>query len=105
MSVKGNKIVIRRLVEQVLNAGNLDRAGELVDAGFIEHNPATSNQPPGPEGFRQVNAMLRAAFPDLSLTIEEMIAERDKIAVRFIARGTHWGEFGGVPPTGNRVAW
>lgn len=102
---EANKTVIRRLVEEVLNAGDLARTDEVIGAGFIEHNPAVPDQAPGPEGFRQVNSLLRSAFPDLSLTIEEMIAERDKVAVRFTARGTHRGEFAGVPPSGNRVAW
>ncbi len=62
-------------------------------------------QAPGLEGFKQVNTMLRAAFPDLRLTVEEMVSEGDKVSVRCTARGTHQGEFWGVPPTGSRVAW
>ncbi len=62
-------------------------------------------QAPGLEGFTQVNTMLRAAFPDLRLTVEEMVAEGDRVSVRFTARGTHQSEFWGVPPTGSRVAW
>jgi predicted ester cyclase len=60
---------------------------------------------PGQEGFKQVNTMLRAAFPNLRLTVEEMVSEGDRVSVRFTARGTHQGEFWGVPPTGSRVAW
>lgn len=105
MSEEANKIVVQRLVEEVLNAGDLDRANEVIGADFIDHNPATPDQPPGPEGFRQVNSMLRAAFPDLSLTIEDLVAEGDRVVVRFTARGTQWGEFGGASPSGNRVAW
>ena len=59
----------------------------------------------GLEGFKQVNTMLRAAFPDLRLTVEEMVAEGDRVSVRFTARGTHQGGFWGAPPTGSRVAW
>ncbi len=60
---------------------------------------------PGQEGFKQVNMMLRAAFPDLRLTVEEMVSEGDRVSVRCTARGTHQGELWGVPSTGSRVAW
>ncbi len=104
MTAEGNKAVIRRLFEEVINPGDLERADELIRADFVEHGP-TPGQAPGLEGFKQVNTMLRAAFPDLRLTVEEMVAEGDRVSVRFTARGTHRGEFWGVPPTANRVAW
>lgn len=103
-TAESNKTVIRRMFEEVINPGELERAGELMRADFVEHGGAPG-QAPGPEGFEQVNSMLRCAFPDLRLTVEEMVAEGDRVAVRFTARGTHQGEFLGVPASGNRVAW
>lgn len=88
----------------MINPGDLDRADELVAADFVEHNP-TPGQVPGLAGFKQVVSMLRAAFPDLRITTDELVAEGDKVSVRLTARGTHQGPFQGIPPTGNRVAW
>jgi predicted ester cyclase len=104
VTAEGDKAVVRRLFEEVINPGDLGRAGELVRADFVEHGGAPS-QAPDLEGFKQVNTMLRAAFPDLRLTVEEMVSEGDRVSVRCTARGTHQGEFWGVPPTGSRVAW
>jgi len=104
VTAESNKAVVRRLFGEVLNPGDLGRAGELIGAGFVDRGGAPG-QAPGPEGFEQANAMLRVAFPDLRLAVEEMVAEGDKVAVRFTARGTHRGEFMGVPATGKRVAW
>jgi len=104
VTTERNKAVVRRLFEEVINPGKLERAEELIRADFVEHGGAPG-QAPGLEGFKQVNTMLRVAFPDLRLTVEEMVAEGDRVSVRFTARGTHRGEFWGVPPTGNPVAW
>ena len=88
----------------MINTGDLDRADALVAPDFVEHNP-TPGQGPGLEGFRQVVAMLRAAFPDLHITIDDLVGEGDKVSVRLTARGTHEGPFMGMAPTGRRAAW
>ncbi len=80
-----NKLLIRRLFEDVINTGDVDRADDLVAPDFVEHNPAPG-QGPGLEGFKQVVAMLRSAFPDLIITINELIAEGDLVSVRLTAR-------------------
>jgi predicted ester cyclase len=58
----------------------------------------------GPTGYLAVIAMMRGGFPDIQWTLEEMIAEEDKVAARFTMRGTHDGAFFGVPPTGEKIA-
>jgi predicted ester cyclase len=104
MSTEENKALARREVEEMFNqGGNLDAAEEIYAPDYVSHNP-TSGGIRGIEGAKQYAATLRQAFPDLENTIEDMVAEGDKVVTRFRARGTHQGEtedFG--PPTGNRA--
>ena len=102
MSVEENKAIVHRIMEEIFNKGNVAAADELIASNFVDHNPV-SGQPAGLEGLKQVVTMFRTAFPDLHCTVEEMIAEGDKVVARGTIRGTHKGEFMGVPPTGKRV--
>ena len=70
---------------------------------YVTHIPNTPNLPPGPGTFKRVITMWRAAFPDFKMTIEELIAEGDKVANRFTTRGTHQGPLMGIPPTGRTI--
>jgi predicted ester cyclase len=79
-------------------------ADELVAADYVDHY-GLPGFPPNREGLKQLWAMLRAAFPDLDYTLEDEIAEGDKVVHRVTARGTHKGAFLGVPSTGKQVAW
>jgi steroid delta-isomerase-like uncharacterized protein len=79
-------------------------ADELFAANYLNRS-APAGQTPGPDGVRQRAMSLRAAFPDLHNTIEDIIAEGDKVVVRFSARGTHLGTFLDVPATGKQVTW
>jgi steroid delta-isomerase-like uncharacterized protein len=97
-----NKAISRRADEELFNRGNLDVADELFTPDFVYHDPA-GGQLRGPENVKGYAAMLRAAFPDLQQTIEDQIAEGDKVAYRWTARGTHEGELMGIAPTGKRV--
>jgi steroid delta-isomerase-like uncharacterized protein len=97
-----NKALVRRwLVES--DKGNLNIVDELIAPDYIDHNPPLPGTAPGREGVKQTNAMLRAAFPDATHTIEDQIAEGDKVMTRMIARGTFTGECLGIPPNGQRV--
>ena len=102
MSVEENKAIVHRIMEEIFNKGNVAAADELIASNFVDHNPVCG-QPAGLEGLKQVVTMFRTAFPDLHCTVEEMIAEGDKVMARGTIRGTHKGEFMGVPPTGKRV--
>ncbi len=97
-----NKALNRRFVEEVINEGNLDAIDELLDPGVVDH-AAPPGFPTGREGAKQFAAMMRSAFPDLHLTIEDMIAEGDKVVMRSTWSGTHQGEFMWIPATGRRV--
>ena len=102
MSTEENKACQRRIVEEFINKGNMAVAEALVAEDFVALDP-----PPGLEqgraGLIDDIARMRTAFPDMEWTIEEQVAEGDKVACYFVWRGTHQGEFLGIPPTGKRV--
>jgi len=97
-----NKRILRRLLE-ALDTGNLAVVEELVSPDFVTHHPRSPDHRGGPEAVKQASALFRTAFHDLRFTIEDMIAEGDMVAFRWIARGTHTGEYFGIPPTGESV--
>ena len=94
-----NKAVVRRVIEEIVNGGNLALADTLVAPNYIYHGPG-GLEFRGPEGFRQLVSVYRTAFPDLRLTIDDIIAEDDKVVVRWTGRGTHRGDLAGIAPTG-----
>jgi len=102
MPAEQNKAAARRFLEET-DKGNLDVIDELVSPDAVDHNPFPG-QAPGAEGVRQVFAMLKAAFPDMSQSIQDMVAEGDRVAIRSTLHGTHRGEFLGIPATGKQVA-
>jgi steroid delta-isomerase-like uncharacterized protein len=102
VSLEANKDLIRTYVETIFNQKQVDRADELVAPDFIDH-AALPGQAPGLEGAKQKWAMYLAGLPDLRVTIEELVAEGDKVGVRRSYAGTHRGELLGVPPTGKQV--
>ena len=102
MSTEENKALIRRLIEEFINKGNTAVAEALVAEDHVALDPSPG-QEQGRKGLIAIIARMRTAFPDLEWTIEEQVAERDKVAVYFVWRGTHQGEFLGIPPTGKRV--
>ena len=101
MSAEDNKEKVRRIVEQAINKGEMDVVDEVISENYIYHVP--DNEVVGPDGFKLYVAMMRAALPDLQMTINAMVAEGDLVASRFTITGTHQGHFMGVAPTGNKV--
>ncbi|HET8853617.1 MAG TPA: ester cyclase [Ktedonobacteraceae bacterium] len=99
-SEEENKAQYRRTFEEVFNRGNLAIVDDLVAPDFLNHEvpPGMNNR--GPDSTRQIVTMLRTAFPDLHVTIEELVAEGDTIAGRVTMSGTHLGPFQGMAPTG-----
>lgn len=100
---ENNKAAIRKFLEEVINQNRMDRANDLVVEDFVELDPLPG-QRQGREGLKEVLAMMRAAFPDIHWTPEEMVAEGDKVVTRFTWTGTHRGDFLGVPATGKSVS-
>ena len=103
MSAEANKAVARRYFEEVWGQGRLEVADELIAPHYVFHDPADPAMPPGPAGAKQMVGAFRAAFPDLQVIVEDLIAEGDKVALRLRGRGTHRGAFAGVAPTGRSV--
>ena len=95
-----NKALARRNVEEIWNQGNLSVIDELVAPNATFHDPSVpGGKFTGPEGFRQFVQIYRGAFPDVRITIEDLIAEGDKVVSRWTATGTHKGQFMGIAPT------
>jgi steroid delta-isomerase-like uncharacterized protein len=102
MSTEDNKALAHRGFEETLNQRNLAVVDELHVPDFVYHNASRTIH--GLESFKQYLSMLLTAFPDLRVTIEDMIGEGDRVVVRFTFRGTHQGDLRGIPPTGKQVA-
>jgi steroid delta-isomerase-like uncharacterized protein len=98
MSVEENKAVVRRYYEEVLNRRNVGTLEEIAVPHYVEHDPLPG-QTGGLQGLQQRVEMLSDAFQP-HFTLEDLIAEGDKVVVRWTNRGTHIGEFMGIPPTG-----
>ena len=103
MSGERNKALIRRLFDEVLNAGNFGLLDQLIGASYVEHNPV-ANQAAGAAGVRARIADLRAAFPDLRYVLEALVGEDALVAARYRWHGTHKGTFLGIAPTGRRLS-
>jgi steroid delta-isomerase-like uncharacterized protein len=105
MSVDQNKALARQLVDEIFNRGNISLADQLMAPDFVEREQLPPGIPSGREGVKVLATALRNAFPDFKATIEDVIAEGDKVVVRQTWSGTHRGEFMGVPPTGKSVSF
>jgi steroid delta-isomerase-like uncharacterized protein len=103
MNVDDNKRLVEAFVVEVLNKRNVDAAGNYVAEDVVEQVPFP-NQGPGLIGLKDVLSRLFAAFPDMHWTIEEQMAESDKVMTRFVWTGTHASEFFGVAATRRRVS-
>jgi steroid delta-isomerase-like uncharacterized protein len=97
-----NKNVVRRLLEEVFNNNNLTVADELVATNYVYREP-TVGEKRGREGFRDLITTYKTAFPDAAITINEQIAEGDRVVTRWTATGTHRGELFGTAPTNRHV--
>jgi steroid delta-isomerase-like uncharacterized protein len=95
--------LIARAVEAV-NRSDLAAVDRLFSPDFVDPNPARAGLSPGPEGIRLVWGLLRAAFPDLAVQVEDLLVDGDKVVIRARAEGTHEGAFMGMPATGKQVA-
>lgn len=101
MSAQVNKVLIRILYERAFNEGYITVVDELFSPQFVDHS--TPEQGTGSTGVKAYVEQVRSGFPDIHVTIEDMIAEDERVAVRTTWRGTHSGVYEGVEPTGRHV--
>jgi len=92
--------VIVRYFEEVWNRGKLEVLDELLAPDYVNHASSLPDAPPGPAGVKPIVAAMRAAFPDLHYTIDQLVIGEDAVAVRVTLRGTHRGDLFGIPATG-----
>jgi steroid delta-isomerase-like uncharacterized protein len=97
-----NKATSRRYLEGILSDGDFDAIPEVIAADYREHDPANEVDTEGADGVRAEFTMFRSAF-DFRLTVEDQLAEDDRVANRWTFRGPHIGEFAGVAGTGKQV--
>jgi steroid delta-isomerase-like uncharacterized protein len=103
MSVEQNKAAQLRVWEEVFNSGNLDVIPEFFAPAYSFRSPL-GIEAKGPEGFKQMIAMMRSALPDLHVTVDDMFGEGDRVATRATIIGTFKNEMMGIPPTGKRLS-
>jgi steroid delta-isomerase-like uncharacterized protein len=97
---EAHRALVQQFVEEFWNSGHLTAADELMTREAVIHEPVAGT----PADLKTVATMIRSAFPDWHSTVEEMLVDGDRVVERWTARGTHRGEFQGIPPTGKRVA-
>jgi len=102
MSTEDNKAVVRRFYEEVMNQKKRAVLDEVFDLNVVDHF-APPGTPGGLEGARQTLGMFLSAFPDLHFTVEDLVAEGDKVVARATLSGTQQGTFMGIPATGRHV--
>ena len=102
------KGVVRRFAEEIWHKGNLDAIDEFIAPNYVRHTSQyreRGREVQGPEGARQSIAAMRAAFPDVHFTEDDILVDGDKVVLRWTFHGTHRGEFLGVAPTGKHVTF
>jgi steroid delta-isomerase-like uncharacterized protein len=104
MSLDANKTLARRIWDDVFNNRNLGVADELVALDALNHEAAHGAPSRGPESLQAAVTWLSAAFPDMHMAIDDVIAEGDKVVLQTTMSGTHQGWFMGMSPTGRRFA-
>lgn len=100
-----NKEIISKFYLDAINKGNEELINEILAENFIDHN-ASPDLPEGRNGFKQFLKMLVVAFPDIRVQVEDIISEKDKVAVRLTISGSQTGVLlGQIPPSGKTAVW
>jgi predicted ester cyclase len=105
MSVEQNKEVIRRFYAEVMGGTNVDLVDELVVEDFVDHGETLFGSPRGRETLKEAIVGGHSIFPDMHVTLDDMIASGDYVGVRGTMRCTQQGDFLGIAATGNELQW
>src|SRR4051794_19255022 len=100
--IEFNKTIYRRFIQEIFNEGRLDKLNELVSPDYVLHE-APPGTPSGPDAIKEIVMMFQSAFPDLKITLDELVAEGDRVTARATTQGTHKGAFLGISATGKAV--
>jgi steroid delta-isomerase-like uncharacterized protein len=103
MDSEANKRLVVRFYEEVWSLGNVEFAREVFSDDYVRHDLRPTQAAPGAAGQARIAEEFRHAFPDLQWRIDLVLAEKDLVAARWTASGTHTGSWGGVAPTGRRA--
>jgi steroid delta-isomerase-like uncharacterized protein len=96
------KAMAQRWFTEVMNEGKEEVIDELCAENFVDHDPLPGTSPDR-QGIHDFIKQVRAAFPDIEMTADDILGEGDRLAVRSTMRGTHQGEFMGIPASGKKV--
>jgi steroid delta-isomerase-like uncharacterized protein len=102
-TLEQNKQLYRRFLQEVFNEGRMETADELLSPSYVFHDAPPGAPNEGSQAVKQAASMFRAAFPDLKISVDELVAEGDKVCARATTRGTHRGTIFEVPATGKTV--
>ena len=105
MSAEENKAIVRRLIEELWNAGNPELADQIYAVDYVRHGPHAEPPIQGSAALKQFAYMYLSAVPDLHHEIEDQFAREDGVVSRMTARGTHRGEMMGIAPTGKTITF
>ncbi len=104
MSIEQNKLIMRRMIEEVWNQGNMATAEELFAPDHT--SPSAPQLPPGSDGVKMLVQMFRAAMPDYQMSIDLLVADENQVVGRFTQSGTHsGGDLMGMKPSGRKATW
>jgi steroid delta-isomerase-like uncharacterized protein len=98
-----NKAIVRRLYEEVWNKRRLELVDEIISPSHALHDPNLTDSSVGPDAYKRQVSRFISGIPDLRFTIEDIVDEKEKLAVAWTISGTHTAEFMGIPATNKKV--
>jgi steroid delta-isomerase-like uncharacterized protein len=105
MKDKEGKVLFQRFIDESFNRGNIGVIDDIFATDFEEHLPSSPEPLRGPEGVRRLVSAYRTAFPDIIVTIDQLVAEGEWVAARVTASGTNTGDYMGFGSTGRSATW